>query len=100
LPPPPIRDKPIVIRKPYTPEKPIIKDKIVIKKPLVIKPAIKDIVIPPQPQRVRPKNRELLEILDAFGDDPPSKRPKVNPRTDPGRELASRIQNRLRIMPA
>jgi hypothetical protein len=101
LPPPPIRDKPIVIRKPYTPEKPIIKDKIVIKKPLVIKPAIKDIVIPPrQPQRVRPKNRELLEILDAFGDDPPSKRPKVDSRTDPGRELASRIQNRLRIMPA
>jgi len=64
----------------------------------VIKPAIKDIVIPhPEPRRVRPqKNRELLEILDAFGDDPPSKRPKV----DPGRELAGRIQNRLRIMPA
>jgi hypothetical protein len=81
LPPPPIKDKQIVIKKPS-----VIKPPIPVKKPIIL-----------EPRRVRPqKNRELLEILDAFGDDPPSKRPKV----DPGRELAGRIQNRLRIMPA
>jgi len=90
---------PIPLPGPPAPEP--IKDKqIVIKKPSVIKPprpipVKKPIIL--EPRRVKPqKNRALLEILDAFGDDPPSKRPKV----DPGRELASRISNRLRIMPA
>jgi len=46
------------------------------------------------PPRVKPKNREMLEILDAFGDELPSKRPKND------RSLAMRIQNQLRIQPA
>jgi hypothetical protein len=90
-----------------------IKDKpIVIKKPSVIKPprpnAIPPKKVPPPPmildapRRVKPqKNRELLEILDAFGDDPPSKRPKTSSSALAVREpLAVRMRNRLRIQPA
>ena len=108
----PIRDKPIPIKPPIRPPPIPIKDKDrplkpPIKDKSVIKPAIKDkskapiinttrkapmiIDIPP---RVKPKNREMLEILDAFGDEMPSKRPKND------RSLAMRIQNQLRIQPA
>ena len=100
----PLLDKP---DKPDTPDKPKPDKPIVIKKPGVIKDKRPPIpppkkVPPPMiidiPKRVKPqKNRELLEILDAFGDDPPSKRPK---KDEPKEPLAVRIRNRLRIQPA
>jgi hypothetical protein len=81
-------DKPIVIKKPG-----VIKDK---RPPIPPPKKVPPPMIIDIPKRVKPqKNRELLEILDAFGDDPPSKRPKKDDQP-----LAVRIRNRLRILPA
>jgi len=119
-----IKDKPIVIKKPTIIKRPVPKRPIIMdepkkdkdKKPPIIMDEPKKGKKPPiiivdtprpkpiidAPRRVRPqKNRELLEILDAFGDAPPSKRPKQGDDTLALREpFAVRIRNRLKIRPA
>jgi hypothetical protein len=106
-----IKDKPIVIKKPTIIKRPVPKRPIIMDEPKKDKPKKPPIIIvdTPRPKpiidaprRVRPqKNRELLEILDAFGDAPPGKRPKQGDDTLALREpLAVRIRNRLKIRPA
>ena len=82
---------PLVIKKPGTPGAP---KQVPKPKPPPQIPMILD-----GPRRVKPKKREILDILDAFGDEdaPVAKRSSIE---RPPSQIARRIQNQLRIMPA
>ena len=94
-PQPPIpKDKPLVIKRPGNPGAPKPAPKLKPPPQKIPPPMILD-----APRRVKPKKREILDILDAFGDEdaPVGKRSSIE---RPPSQIARRIQNQLRIMPA